>query len=275
MKRAARPPPSLPAGGKASALNSIYRRLHDSLSCLDHGAPTTAGRGRSHLTISNPSALRNVPIHSGRRSADSAVDIPLDNSASNSWTVNCISAKKRKPTSSSNLLYVTPAPKKTRCTQTQQNTAVKVVPPSATPGPKHSIAKLEGLDDKSIEEKWRQWSKFGFGFQGRPSTEALGWRRLTLPEILHLSKGSFFILVVPGDHQNRNDDPRLMSLKREFLKRILHVVYKSDKAKFDKFGRAERASQIREHMESINGIIRHDQVYLEFPPVCRVCLAKS
>jgi len=116
------------------------------------------------------------------------VDIPLDNSASNSWKINCISAKKRKPTASNNSLYVTPAPKKARCAQTKQNTAVKVVPPSATPGPKHSVAELEGLDDESIEEKWYQWSKFGFGFQGRPSTESLGWRRLTLPEILHLSR---------------------------------------------------------------------------------------
>ena len=104
MKRAARPPPSLPAGGEASALKSIHHRLNDSLSCLDHGAPSAAGRGRSHLTISDPSALRHVPIYSGRRSADSAVDIPLDNSASNSWMVNCISAKKRKPTASSNSL---------------------------------------------------------------------------------------------------------------------------------------------------------------------------
>ena len=91
--------------------------------------------------------------------------------------VNCISAKKRKPTASSNSLYVTPAPKKARRAQKEQNTAVKVVPPSATPGPKHSVAELEGNDDESIEERWHQWSKFGFGFQGRPSTESLGSRK--------------------------------------------------------------------------------------------------
>ncbi|EJK51247.1 hypothetical protein THAOC_29599 [Thalassiosira oceanica] len=142
LKRAARPTPSLPAGGEASALKSIYRRLHDSLSCLDHSAPSAAGRGRSHLTISDPSALRHIPIHSGRRSAASAVvDIPLDNSASNSWTVDFTSTRKRKPTASNNPLYVTPAPKKARRAQTEPNTAVEVVPPSATPGPKHSVAR--------------------------------------------------------------------------------------------------------------------------------------
>ena len=82
LNRGARPPPILPTGGEACALKSVHRRLHDSLSCLDYGAFSTAG------SISDASALHRVPIHSGRRSAASALDTPLNNSERNSSTAN-------------------------------------------------------------------------------------------------------------------------------------------------------------------------------------------
>ena len=272
LNKAARPPPP---GGRVPTLKSVEQRLKESLKCLDHGAPSALGRGQSRLSISNAAALRRVPIHSGHKSAASAADVPLDSSASNSWTVNCVSEKKRKSTKPGEVsLYVTPATKRARRAEIEteptvaaDSADVEVVPPSATPGAKHSVAALEALDGESIEEKWQKWSQFDFGFQGRPTTESLGWRRLTLPEILHLSKGSFFILIVPGDRRVRNEDPGLNSSKNEFLKRIMHVVYKSNEPMFRKVGKPERASKIREHLESVNGIIRHDQVYLEFPSV--------
>jgi hypothetical protein len=40
-------------------------------------------------------------------------------------------------------------------------------------------------------DQWQLYTTNGFGFLGKPTTEFMGWRRLTPNELLNLDVGSF------------------------------------------------------------------------------------
>ena len=58
----------------------------------------------------------------------------------------------------------------------------------------------------------------GWGFQGRPTTDFVGWRRLHLTETINLKRGEFFILVIPDDHKGDRHKDR--AIRQKFLKRL-------------------------------------------------------
>jgi hypothetical protein len=70
--------------------------------------------------------------------------------------------------------------------------------------------------DDTIMEQWRLFLSDGFGFHGKPTTEFMGWRRLTPAELLHLDVGSFFLLSIPPNL--RHEDMLFGPSKMKFLK---------------------------------------------------------
>ena len=63
-------------------------------------------------------------------------------------------------------------------------------------------------------DQWQLYTTNGFGFLGKPTTELMGWRRLTPNELLNLDVGSFFLLSIPPD--SRLEDKDTIKLRSAF-----------------------------------------------------------
>jgi hypothetical protein len=69
--------------------------------------------------------------------------------------------------------------------------------------------------DDTIMEQWRLFLSDGFGFHGKPTTEFMGWRRLTPAELLHLD-------VIPPNL--RHEDSDMIKLRKVFTIRVNKAV---------------------------------------------------
>jgi hypothetical protein len=90
--------------------------------------------------------------------------------------------------------------------------------------------------DDTIMEQWRLLLSDGFGFHGKPTTEFMGWRRLTLAELLHLDVGSFFLLSIPPN--SRHEDSDMIKLRKAFTKRVNKAVIWSKRNEFPENGQS-------------------------------------
>ena len=74
-------------------------------------------------------------------------------------------------------------------------------------------------------DQWQLYTTNGFGFLGKPTTELMGWRRLTPNELLNLDVGSFFLLSIPPD--SRLEDKDTIKLRSAFKPSYLSLFSRS------------------------------------------------
>jgi hypothetical protein len=115
--------------------------------------------------------------------------------------------------------------------RTRKNRAAAFVQSAFSPSPRRGAkSKQQRVDDSdsdyeqcnsddTILEQWQSFLSGGFGFHGKPSTEFMGWRRLTPAELLHLDIGSFFLLSIPPNL--RHEDSDVIRLRKAFTKPYL------------------------------------------------------
>ena len=122
----------------------------------------------------------------------------------------------------------------------------------------------------STAQSWNHHIKHGFGFQGRPTTDFLGWRRLHLHEVVRLNEGDFFIIVVPSTQRNEETD--IKTARNNYKGRVLDAVIRS---RLDIFSDDDNTKQKRkrcalEYLEKNNGVERNSGTHIELP-----CLLKT
>jgi hypothetical protein len=108
-------------------------------------------------------------------------------------------------------------------------------------------------------EQWQSFLSGGFGFHGKPSTEFMGWRRLTPAELLHLDIGSFFLLSIPPNL--RHEDSDVIKLRKAFTKRITKAVICSKRNDFPENGQSIQQRAI-DYLHQHNGLIRNGSQYI-------------
>jgi hypothetical protein len=117
-----------------------------------------------------------------------------------------------------------------------------------------------------IIEQWHAYSSNGFGFLGKPSTEFMGWRRLTPNELLHLDVGSFFLLSIPPN--SRLDDKDVVKLRTAFTKRLTEAVIRCKRNEFPDNGKSVTNRAI-DYLYLHNGLIRNGCQYIEIACVVK------
>ena len=267
---------------KKAARNGAVRKLHLSIKAItdarannsDQPQDDVPGDAGSALGTSPPPSDFRSPIFCGRKRR--ATIIPpswskkrhrvdtTENTALPKGVLPVTPLQRNAATSSSTHAGGetpgTAAPPPVRRSNRQRVSTSNVDETPARTTEKRKAGAMEAEDlhsmslhtEMSIQDCWDQMSKIGFGIQGRPTTEFLGWRRLTLAEIVYLEEGSFFILVIPASA--RNEDAEIVKCRNNLLTRIRAIVYQINKSHFDRFGVAQRGKEINSFLERRNGI---------------------
>jgi hypothetical protein len=163
--------------------------------------------------------------------------------------------------------------------RTRKNRAASFVQSAFGPSPRRGVkSKQRRVDDgdgdyvecdadDTIIEQWRLFLSDGFGFHGKPSTEFMGWRRLTPAELLHLDVGSFFLLSIPPN--SRHEDSDVIKLRKAFTKRVIEAVIRSKRNEFPDNGLSVERRAL-DYLHLHNGLIRNGFQYIEIPCVVKV-----
>ena len=128
------------------------------------------------------------------------------------------------------------------------------------------------LDDDP--EACAEYSSPSFGFDGRPSTEFLGWRRLMPPDILRLEPGSSVIIVLPSNTRSENKTIRVR--RDAFRSRLIQTIRAACR---DELPPTQNPSQRRRDamnlLEDRNGVQRNGGAYIELPAVIKAYPRRS
>jgi hypothetical protein len=111
---------------------------------------------------------------------------------------------------------------------------------------------INGTANNIIEEwQWYASTNFGFHFHGKPSTEFMGWRRITPNEIMHLEEGTFFLLSIPPESKLTNKET--INLRRAFMSRVYGaVIRRTKRIKFPDNGKSV-------HDRAVDYLLHHKQ----------------
>ena len=237
-----------------------------------------------HLSFKNtlsPKSFKDVAIpSSSHHNTNNIIDseftprTPSTQCLSNRIAFSTISTTSSAPSTSSSDFHSSPARTRKNRNSAASNSAL---PPSS---PRKGIkAKLRRTDGGAIDahestsrtnteipitpnsnlstsDTWNRYVKGGFGFQGRPTTDFLGWRRLHIHEIVRLNEGDFFIAVIPSDRQR--EDKSTKSSRNNVRGRVLDAVIRSSLNIFSDShnSKAKKKKRALEYLHEKNGIVR-------------------
>jgi hypothetical protein len=131
-------------------------------------------------------------------------------------------------------------------TRKNKNSSATFIQSTFGPSPRHGAKskqrRVDGFLDGHLQtnngyvSEWQFYSSNGFGFLGKPTTEFMGWRRLTPNDLLNLDVGSFLLMSVPRDL--RHEDRDTIKLRAAFKKRLTEAVIRSKSNEFPNNGKS-------------------------------------